>query len=85
VRLAQNAIALQTYSVAIACVSTAVSIYQSHTYLRGQARCMWLLGVISQERRINYVDASEKVVDAAFAYRYLGDFTGTMGLGLYCI
>jgi hypothetical protein len=40
---------------------------------------MWLLGVISQERRINYVDASEKVVDAAFAYRYLGDFTGTMG------
>jgi tetratricopeptide (TPR) repeat protein len=78
VRLAQNAIAMQTYCVAIPCVNAAVTIYQTHTHLRGQARCMWLLGVISQERRIDYVDATEKVADAALAYRYLGDFTGKM-------
>jgi tetratricopeptide (TPR) repeat protein len=75
-RLAQNAICQQKYSVAIPCVNAAVIIYQTHTHLRGQARCMWLLGVISQERRIDYIDASEKVADAALAYRFLGDVTG---------
>lgn len=34
---------------------------------------MWLVGVISQERRLDYTEASEKVADAALAYRYLGD------------
>jgi hypothetical protein len=53
-----------------------VRIYQTHTYLRGQARCKWLLGIISQERRVEYTDASETVADAALAYRFLGDVTG---------
>lgn len=34
---------------------------------------MWFVGVISQERRLDYTEASEKVADAALAYRYLGD------------
>jgi tetratricopeptide (TPR) repeat protein len=77
-RLAQNAIAREQYSVALPCVNTAILVYQTHAYLRGQARCKWLLGVISQERRLdcNYIDASDKVADATLAYRYLGDFTG---------
>jgi hypothetical protein len=77
-RLAQNAIAQEKYSIALSCVNTAILVYENHTYLRGQARCKWLLGVISQERRINHIEASEMVVDATWAYRYLGDFTGTM-------
>lgn len=79
-RLAQNAIAREQYSVALPCVNTAILVYQTHAYLRGQARCKWLLGVISQERRLdcNYIDASDKVADATLAYRYLGDFTGKL-------
>lgn len=72
-RLAQNATWRQKYSVAIPSLNAATLIYQNHTYLRGQARCMWLVGVISQARRLDYTEASEKVADAALAYRYLGD------------
>lgn len=75
-RLAQNAIWQQQYSVAIPSVNRALLIYQHHTYLRGQARCMWTIGLISQERRMDYSDASEKLAEAALAFRYIADAAG---------
>jgi hypothetical protein len=58
------------------CINAAVVIYQKHANLRGQAHCKWLLGVILQERRVEYPDAFETVADAALAYQFLGDITG---------
>jgi tetratricopeptide (TPR) repeat protein len=74
--LAQNATWRHEYSVAIPNVNAAIKIYISHGYLRGQARAKWLIGVISLERRLDYADAEEKVADAAFAFRHLGDSVG---------
>lgn len=75
-RFAQAAAWDHDYNIARSNVDKALEIYISHSHLRAQARCRWLIGFILFDSHADLIQAETELKHAGSTYHAVGDSTG---------
>jgi tetratricopeptide (TPR) repeat protein len=75
-RLAQSAAWKQDYDTARNQARRALQTYAERHFLRGQARCKWILGFVEMDSYGDYTEAERLLLGASKLYHILDDPTG---------